>query len=530
MANAKVLVSDKLSDAGLEVLKGFSDVDVEYRPGLSEEELANAIKGVNGLVIRSGSKVTAKVLEAADSLKVIGRAGIGVDNVDIPAASRRGVIVMNTPTGNATTTAEHAITLMLSLARKIPQANASMKAGKWEKSKFQGREITGKTLGVLGLGNIGRIVCDRAQGLHMKVIGYDPVLSSEKAAELGVELVSTDELFKRADVITCHTPMTPETKGIINKDAIAKMKDGVLIVNAARGGIVEESDIIEAVESGKVAGAALDVFTQEPTPEDFPVLKVPNIITTPHLGASTSEAQERVALEICDQVARYLTEGEIKNAVNVPSLSSDVAEKLEPYLLTAKRLGLLLGQLEPVDVREVRVTCTGEAGRLGVRPIAHAALAGYLDRHSETPVNPISAPYEAKARGISLVEVAEEATRGFASSVRVTVTGAAGTHTATGTLSAAGEPRLVGLNGYELDCIIDGTMLIMHNDDTPGVIGAVGSILGERSINVSSMQVGLDRSAGGAVALWSVDSEVPDDALEALRGIEHVRSVTPVQL
>lgn len=527
---AKVLVSDKLSDAGLEILRGFQGVEVEYKPGLKEDELREIIGGFDGLVIRSGSKVTAKVIEAAGRLKVVGRAGIGVDNVDIPAASKKGIIVMNTPTGNAVTTAEHAITLMLSLARKIPQATASMKAGKWEKTKFEGREITGKVLGVLGLGNIGRIVADRAQGLQMKVIGYDPVLSSERAKEIGVELVSVDELFRRADIITCHTPLTAETKNLIGTEAFKKMKDGVLIVNAARGGIVDEVAIVDALKSGKVGGAALDVFVEEPCSPEHPLLKLDNVIVTPHLGASTAEAQERVSLEICEQVAKYLTTGEIKNALNVPSLSKEAAAKLEPYLVVARKLGLLLGQLEPVEVREVRVTCTGEAGELGVRPIANYALAGYLERHSEIPVNQVSAPHEAKARGIALVEVVESITRGFASSVRMTVTGTAGTHTATGTISAAGEPRLVHLDGYDLDAQLDGSVILMHNEDRAGVIGKVGTILGQRNINISRMQLGLDKKTGRALSLWKTDSSVPPAALEELRKIEFMRAVNVVEL
>jgi D-3-phosphoglycerate dehydrogenase len=531
MSNLKVLVSDKLSDAGLEILRGFPGLEVDYKPGLKEDELREIIGTFDGLVIRSGSKVTAKVIEAAHRLKVVGRAGIGVDNVDIPAASKKGIIVMNTPTGNAVTTAEHAITLMLSLARKIPQATASMKAGKWEKTKFEGREISGKTLGVLGLGNIGRIVANRAQGLHLNVIGFDPMLSSERARELGVELVSVQELFKRADIITCHTPLTPETKNLINADAIKTMKDGVLIVNAARGGIVDEAALTEAVKSGKVGGAALDVFVEEPPPADHPLLKLDNVVVTPHLGASTAEAQERVSLEICEQVAKYLTGGEIKNALNVPSLSKEVAKQLEPYLLLARKLGVLLGQLEPVDVREVRVTCTGQAGELGVRPIANVALAGYLERHSDSPINQVNAPHEAKARGIALVEVAEPAVKlGFASSVRVAVQGQKGSHTAVGTLSANGDARLVHLDGYELDAVLDGPTLIVHNDDRPGIIGKVGTLLGQKGINISRMQLGLDKQSGRALSLWNVDSPVPAQATDELRKVENMRSVTVVEL
>jgi D-3-phosphoglycerate dehydrogenase len=528
MKTAKVLVSDKLSDSGLEVLRAAPGIEVDYRPGLSEAELADAIGDYDALIIRSASKVTAKVLERADSLQVVGRAGIGVDNVDVPAASRKGVIVMNTPTGNAVTTAEHAISLLMSLARKIPMATASVKNGKWEKTKFEGTEIAGKTLGVVGMGNIGRIVADRAQGLKLDVIAFDPVLSSDKAARIGVELVSLEELFTRADFITIHAPLTPETKNLISTASIAKMKKGVMIVNAARGGIVDEKALANAIVEGHVAGAALDVFVKEPVETDNPLLKLENVVLTPHLGASTSEAQERVAREIAEQVVEYLTQGTVRNAVNVPALPGEAAEKLAPYLTLARRLGKLLGQLETIDVREFRVICSGESGEFGVRPVANAALAGYLERFLEEPVNPISAPYEAKERGIHVIEVREDTPRRYTSSVRVTISGEAGLHTATGTVSTAGQSLLVGLDGYELDASLEGRVLVMQNVDRPGVIGAVGTILGRREINVSRMQVGL--ADGEALALWNVDQEIPEDALKELRALPNVRTVLLVKL
>ena len=528
MKTAKVLVSDKLSDSGLNILRSAPGIEVDYRPGLSEQELAEAISDYDELVIRSGSKVTAKVLEKADSLQVIGRAGIGVDNVDVPAASRKGVVVMNTPTGNAVTTAEHALSLLMSLARKIPQATASIRAGKWEKNKFEGTEVSGKTLGIIGMGNIGRIVADRALGLKLKPIAFDPVLSSDKAASLGVELVSIDELFRRSDFITIHAPLTPETKNLIGESAIPKLKKGVMIVNAARGGIVDERALAKAIVEGHVAGAALDVFVKEPVEADNPLLKLDQVVLTPHLGASTAEAQDRVALEIAEQVVDYLTRGTIRNAVNVPALPGEAAEKLAPYVDLARRLGKLLGQLEPIDVRELRVICAGEAGEFGVRPVASTALAGYLERFLEGPVNPISAPYEAKERGINVIEVREEAPRRYMSSVRVTVSGEAGLHTATGTIGANGHPQLVGLDGYELDAALEGRVLLMHNTDRPGVIGAVGTILGKRQINVSRMQVGL--ADGEALALWNVDQEIPEEALKELRALPNVRSVLLVKL
>lgn len=529
MSNVRVLVSDKLSEAGLDVLREAQDVELEYKPGMSEDELCNVIGDFDGLIIRSGTQVTPRVIDAADRLRVVGRAGIGVDNVDIPAASRRGIVVMNTPTGNSVTTAEHALSLLASMARKIPQAVASMRSGKWQKSKFQGREIAFKTLGIIGLGNIGRIVADRAQGLKMNVIGVDPVMSSDRAAALGIELVDLDDLLKRADFITIHAPLTPETKGLINDAAFDTMKDDALIVNAARGGIVDEDALVRAINDGKIAGAALDVFSEEPISPDSPLLGLDNVLCTPHLGASTSEAQERVAVEIAEQAVAYLQNDIVKNAVNVPALPPEIAERLAPYLEVAKALGSIVGQLEPVDVRELRVTCTGEAGDLGVTPIARAALAGFLEHHLEEPVNPISAPYEAKERGIQLAEVKEPSAK-YASAVRVTVSGEKGTHEATGIPGRNGEPRLVALDGYELDAVLEGSVIMMHNLDRPGVIGSVGTLLGNRGINVSRMQVGLDESTGQAVALYNVDSDVADEALDELRKIENVSSVHNLRL
>ncbi|MGB5810032.1 MAG: phosphoglycerate dehydrogenase [Polyangiales bacterium] len=529
MSNVRVLVSDKLASAGLDVLREAPGVELEFRPGMSEDELCEVIGEYDGLIIRSATRVTPRVVEAADKLRVIGRAGIGVDNVDIPAASRRGIVVMNTPTGNSVTTAEHALALLAALARRIPQAVSSMRSGKWEKSKFQGREIAFKTLGIVGLGNIGRIVADRAQGLKMKVIGVDPVMSSERCAELGIELVSFEDLLSRADFITIHAPLTPDTKNLFDDAAFAKMKSGALLVNAARGGIVDEEALARAAKAGEIAGAALDVFSQEPIASDSPLLGLDNVLCTPHLGASTSEAQERVAVEIAEQAVSYLTTGVVKNAVNVPALPAEIAERLEPYIVVAKALGSLVGQLDPVDVRELRVTCTGEAGELGVTPIARAALAGFLQHHLEEPVNPISAPYEAQERGIKLAEVKEPSDR-YSTTIRVTVTGEKGIHTATGTPGRRGEPRLVGMEGYEIDAVMEGDVVIMRNLDKPGVIGSVGTTLGSRGINVSRMQVGLDEKSGQALALWNVDLHVNGDVVEELRAIEHVSSVHTLRL
>jgi len=533
----RILVSDTVSDRGLEILKSSPGLEVTYKPGLKEAELAVEIKGYDALVIRSGSKVTAKVLEGADKLKVIGRAGIGVDNVDVKAASKRGIVVMNTPTGNAVTTAEHAISLVFSLARNIPQANASMKAGKWEKSKFTGHELAGKTLGVLGLGNIGRIVADRARGLKMNVIAFDPVLTADRAVALGVELVGLDDLFRRADVITAHTPLTPETKSMVNDAAIEKMKKGVLLVNAARGGIYDEAALLRGLESGKIGGVALDVFVEEPPKADttLALVKHDRVIATPHLGASTEEAQERVVLEIAEQVVAYLRDGTIQNAVNVPSLSGEVAAKVAPYLDLAHKLGEFLSQAQSLpEPKLFEVECTGEAAQLGgTTAIVNAALAGYLTRFLEGNVNAVSAPVLANDRGIEVKKATSTMPprKGFSTTVALRVHDGGGkVAAASGTLAYDGKPRLTSLDGYDLDAHLVGNILVIDNEDRPGVIGAIGTILGRRSINVSRMQLGLDAQTKRAVGLWACDATIPTEALDEVRTVAGVTRALAVKI
>lgn len=522
MSTARVLVSDTLSDAGLQVLREASDIDFDVKVGLSEEELCALIGAYDGLIIRSDTKVTPRVLEAAERLKVIGRAGIGVDNVDLATASKRGVVVMNTPLGNAVTTAEHALALLAALARHIPQAHASLKAGRWEKSKFKGREKWNKTLGIFGLGNIGRIVADRAQGLKMKVIATDPVLSDEEAKHLGVERVSFEELLERSDFISIHAPLVPSTKHAFDDAAFRKMKPTALLVNAARGGIVDEEALARALREGLIAGAAVDVFEQEPPAPDHPLLQLDRCVCTPHLGASTYEAQERVGVQIAHQVVAFLKHGTVDNGVNVPSLPGEAAKRLGPQLEVARRLGRLLAQLSH-QPREIRVTASGELADL-VSPLAQETLAGFLEKLSGEPVSPLSAPYEAREREIVLTEVADP--KEPLPILRVTVNDADGIHTATGRRSRGGGLRLVGLEGYEMDAVLEGPVLIIRNEDKPGVIGAIGSALGEAGVNVSRLQVGLDDETGKALAVWNLDGEVNDAVLGKLRGLnEHVRSV-----
>jgi D-3-phosphoglycerate dehydrogenase len=527
----RVLVSDALSEAGLALLKKHADLDVVYAPGLKEPELAAKIVDFDALVIRSGSKVTKTVLAAADKLRVIGRAGIGVDNVDVDAASKRGIVVMNTPTGNAVTTAEHAIALLMSLARKIPQATASMKSGKWEKSKFQGRELAGKTLGILGLGTIGRIVADRARGLKMNVVAFDPVLSAERAAQLGVDLVSVDELFRRADAITAHTPLTAETRGIVNDDAIAKMKKGVLLVNCSRGGVYDEAALARGVESGKVGGVALDVFVEEPIKPDHPLLKLDGVIVTPHLGASTEEAQERVALEIVEQVVDYLKHGTIANAVNAPNVSREAAPKLAPYLALAHKLGRFIAQVEHVKPRSIEVECVGDPADLGAMAVTRAAVAGILGEFLESPVNEVSAPHVAADRGIAVSQRNGVRRAKYAHLVAVRVECETGeVAIAEGVVGVAESAHLTRWRDYELDAELSGSGLVVFNENKPGVIGAVGSILGEREVNISQVNHGVNAGKALAVSYWSVETPVPADALDAIRKAPHVARAVKLTL
>ncbi|HEY3237364.1 MAG TPA: phosphoglycerate dehydrogenase, partial [Polyangiaceae bacterium] len=467
--------------------------------------------------------VTARVIKAAAELRVIGRAGIGVDNVDVGAASRRGIVVMNTPTGNAVTTAEHAIALLFAVARKIAAADASLKKGAWEKKKFEGRELSGKTLGVVGLGNIGRIVANRAQGLHMHVIGYDPVVTSERAAELGVELVSLDQLFQRADAITVHTPMTPETKGLVNHDSLKKLKRGVILINAARGGIYDEAALLAGLESGQIGGVALDVFPKEP-PGLTDIVRHPSVVVTPHLGASTEEAQSRVAVEIAQQVVAYLTTGSISNAVNVPSVPGEMAPLLGPYLSLARRVGRFLAQVEAFEPRSISVECEGEAANVTTGPIVNAALAGLLQNFFDAPVNAVSAPVLARDSGIQVNERKSTRKGEFTTLVTVLVVGKDGRELiAGGTLAADGSPRLARWGNYELDAHLDGSILVMKNADRPGVIGTIGTLLGESGVNVSRMQMGLDVGQRQAASLWALDSVLPTGVLDRIRQVKEVQ-------
>jgi D-3-phosphoglycerate dehydrogenase/(S)-sulfolactate dehydrogenase len=528
---ARVLIADELSPRAEEILRrGGLAVDVKV--GLKPPELKSILSGYDGLAVRSATKVTEDLLAAAARLKIIGRAGIGVDNIDVKAASRRGVIVMNTPSGNATTTAEHALALLMALARRIPQATASMKAGKWEKKKFSGTELCDKTIGVIGLGNIGRIVAERARGLHMKVVAYDPFLSPDAAAKLGARLATLDEIFREADILTMHTPLTADTRGLVGAAAFAKCKRGVLVINAARGGIVDEAALVEALASGQVGGAALDVFVEEPPKPDHPLLKLDNVICTPHLGASTEEAQEKVAIEVAEQLVAYFASGEIKNAVNVPVVPPALRERLAPHFDLAGRLGALVGQLHGGTYQAIEVEVTGELADVA-HHIRSVALAALLRTHLDVPINAVNAPLAAAERGIEVSEVRRGQGDNWATSIGLRVRGGGRTRYVKGALfriADRAEPRVVMIDDFLLEMAPEGIVLVLQNDDKPGVIGQVGMLLGSRGINVSRMQVGLAPGRGEALQLWNVDGELTDTMLEEIRRLSHVRAAQQVSL
>lgn len=522
---AKVLISDQMDPKAAEIFRARG-VEVDERPGLSKDELIAIIGDYDGLAIRSSTKVTKEVLEAATNLKVVGRAGIGVDNVDIPAASAKGVVVMNTPFGNSITTAEHAIALMFALARELPAADASTQAGKWEKNRFMGVELTSKTLGLIGAGNIGSIVADRARALKMKVIAFDPFLTPERAVDLGIEKVTLEELLSRADFITLHTPLTEQTRNILSRENLAKTKPGVRIVNCARGGLIDEEALKELLESGHVAGAALDVFAEEPAKQS-PLFGTPGFVATPHLGASTTEAQVNVAIQVAEQMSDYLVSGGVTNALNMPSLSAEEAPKLKPYMALAEKLGSLVGQLEGRSIRGVAIEVEGAAAALNQQPITGAVLAGLMQVYSAT-VNMVNAPFLAKERGLDVREVRHDREGDYHTLVRVTVSTADGQKSVAGTLFGNAAPRLVEIFGIRVESEVEGEMIYIVNDDAPGFIGRLGTTLGEAGINIGTFNLGRRAAGGEAVALVSVDDPISEDLRSRINDIPGVRVAKPL--
>lgn len=524
----KVLISDNLSPRGVGILKN-AGLDVDVRTGMSPEELKKCIGEYHGLIIRSATKVTAEILNGADRLKVIGRAGSGLDNVDKAAATKKGIVVMNTPGGNTVTTAEHTISLMFALARQVPQATASMKACKWEKKRFMGVELYHKTLGVIGLGNIGREVAKRALGLEMNVIAFDPYLSVENARELGIEKVDLAALFQRSDIITIHTPITAETKNLINKETIREMKDGVRIINCARGGIVNEADLYEALKSGKVAGAALDVFEKEP-PGENPLLSLDNFICTPHLGASTEEAQENVAVAVAEQVADYLVSGVIRHAVNFPSIPVEQVSKIQPYLAIAEKLGSFAAQVFEGAVTEITIEYRGEASELQTAPVTIALLKGFLTPILEETVNFVNAPIIAKERGIEVRELKSDEAGDYQSAVVLRVKTDGIEHRLIGTLLSRKDPRIVQVDSFPVEIFPEGVMLFIHNNDRPGVIGNIGSYLGKCNINIARMHFGREKAGGMAISVVSIDAPVTPEQLGEMKKLPNIISLKVVTL
>jgi D-3-phosphoglycerate dehydrogenase len=515
----KILISDKMSDRAREIFEARG-LDVDVKPGMSEDELIACIGEYDGLAIRSATKATAKVLEAATNLKVIGRAGIGVDNVDISTATARGIVVMNTPFGNAITTAEHAIAMMMSLARQIPEANISTQESKWEKSRFMGVEVTGKTLGLIGCGNIGSIVADRALGLKMKVVAFDPFLGEERAVDIGVEKVELDELLARADFITLHTPLTDQTRGIIDAAALAKTKPGVRVINCARGGLVVEADLKAALESGHVAGAALDVFETEPA-KDNPLFGMDNLVCTPHLGASTDEAQVNVAIQVAEQLSDYLLDGAVVNALNMPSVSAEEAPRLAPYMKLAGQLGSFAGQLTESDLKRVVIEYAGHAAELNTKPLSAALLQGLLTPMLDS-VNMVNAPVMASERGIELSEVRTERAGDYQTLIRLTVETNKQTRSVTGTLFGGDRPRLINVKGVPLEAELRSHMLYVTNEDKPGLIGLLGTVLGDAGLNIATFQLGRTAAGGDAIALVEVDQAVPIEVLAQVAALPNV--------
>ncbi|MFK7755048.1 MAG: phosphoglycerate dehydrogenase [Sedimentitalea sp.] len=523
----KVLVSDKLSPTAVQIFRDRG-IDVDFEPDLGKDKdrLAEVIGQYDGLAIRSATKVTETILRNADNLKVVGRAGIGTDNVDKDAASKKGVIVMNTPFGNMITTAEHAIAMMFAVARQIPEASASTHGGKWEKSKFMGVELTGKTLGVIGAGNIGGIVCDRARGLKMKVLAYDPFLGEEKAEKMGVEKVELDDLLTRADCITLHVPFTEQTKNILSAEALAKTKKGVRIINCARGGLVDEAALAELLKSGHVAGAAFDVFAQEPATEN-PLFNLPNVVCTPHLGAATTEAQENVALQVAEQMSDYLLTGAVSNALNMPSVTAEEAKVMGPWVSLSGHLGAFIGQMTDEPIKAINILYDGSVAHMNLEALNCAVIAGIMKK-ANPDVNMVSAPVIAKERGIQISTTNQDKSGAFDGYVKVTVVTAKRERSVAGTVFSDSKPRFIQIKGINIDAEIGRNMLYTTNEDVPGIIGTLGQTMGENGVNIANFTLGRAEAGGEAIALLYVDDQVPAPVLGMLEDTGMFQQVKPL--
>ncbi len=524
----KVLVSDKLSETAVQIFRDRG-VDVDYLPDLGKDKdrLLEVIGQYDGLAIRSATKVTEKILAAATNLKVIGRAGIGVDNVDIPAASKKGVIVMNTPFGNSVTTAEHAIALMFAVARELPEASVSTKAGKWEKNRFMGVELLNKTLGVIGAGNIGSIVIDRALGLRMKVIAYDPFLSEERAKAMGVQKVELDDLLARADFITLHVPLTEKTRNILSRENLAKTRKGVRIINAARGGLIDEAALAELLKSGHVAGAALDVFATEPA-TDSPLFGLPNVVATPHLGASTTEAQENVALQVAEQMSDYLLTGAVQNALNMPSVTAEEAAVMGPWLKLAQHRGAFAGQLTDEPIKAINILYDGVVADMNLQALNCGAIAGIM-KASNPDVNMVSAPVVARERGINIATTTQGKSGAFDGYMKLTVVSDKRERSIAGTVFSDGKPRFIQIKGINIDAEVGAHMLYTTNRDVPGIIGVLGGTLGRNNVNIANFTLGRAKEGGDAIAILYLDEPLPEEARSELLATGLFQQVRPLE-
>ena len=524
----KVLISDNISSKGIDILKK-AGLEVDIKTGMNPDQLKACIGNYHGLIIRSSTKVTSDIIEAATNLKVIARAGSGLDNVDKTAATKKGIVVMNTPGGNTITTAEHTIALIVSLARQIPQATMSTKSGKWEKKKFMGIELFNKTLGVIGIGNIGSQVAKRMQGFAMNVIAYDPFLSGERAKTMGVEKVDLKELFRRSDFITIHTPITPETKNMINKETITMMKPGVRIINCARGGIINEKDLYDALREGKVAGAAMDVFEKEP-PENNPLLTLDNVICTPHLGAATKEAQENVAVAVAEQVVDYLIHKTIMNAVNFPSIPSDQVARLQPYINLAEKLGGFAAQIFEGGVTEITIEYRGDASEINTAPVTIAAIKGFLTPIVGETVNFVNAPFIAKERGIEIKETKSSDAGDYQSMVAFRLKAKDKESYFAGTLFSKKDPRIVVIDNFKVEIVPDGELLLMYNNDKPGVIGNIGTLLGKNNINIARMHFGRETPGGKAISVVTIDIPASSTIIDEIKKLPNILSIKQISL
>ncbi|MFH1877830.1 MAG: phosphoglycerate dehydrogenase [Candidatus Omnitrophota bacterium] len=526
----KVLISDPLSQEGLDILKA-NKFKVDEFAKLSENELVKKIKGYDALIVRSGTVVTKKIIEASDKLKIIGRAGVGLDNVDVKAASKKGVVVMNAPSGNTISTAEHAFSLMMALSRNIPQANQSVKQGKWDRKKFMGVELYGKTLGVIGMGRIGSCVARRALSFGMRILAYDPFLSEDRAKSMNVESCVLDKLFRESDFITLHTPLTEETRHLVDEKSFSRMKDGVFIINAARGGIIDENALAKYLRSGKVRGAAVDVFeTKAKPPVDSPIVYMENVITTPHLGASTEEAQINVSIDVAKAVSDGLLGRGYRNAANIPAMEEETLSVLRPYMNLAERLGAIQAQLMEAPIKAIKIKYIGEVAGLDVSVVTRALLKGIFNPILEEEVNYVNSLFIAKERGIKIIEEKTSAITDFANLVSVEFDTGRKKHFIMGTLFTNKEARIIKIDKFYVEAIPDGYMLVVSNNDAPGVVGRIGTLLGKHGINIAEMSFGRDKKTGEAISVLNVDSEVPKNVLKKLKQAKDIKDVKLVSI